>query len=61
MISFFIAIFILGLIILALAAFRIDYAMGRADGFVGDVLIILFASFAVSLLGMVGIAICTVR
>ena len=60
MISFFVAIFVQGMLILVLTAFRIDYELGRADGFIGDLLIVLLASVGVALLGMVGIVICTV-
>lgn len=60
MINFFGVIFILGLMILALAICRIDNELGRMDGYIGDLFVILLASGGITLLGMVGIVICTV-
>lgn len=54
MINFFIVIFILGTLILTLTAFRIDNELK------GDLVIIHLAGVGITLLGMVGIVICTV-
>jgi len=55
LISFFIVIFTLGMLILTLMVVRLDCELGRTDGYIGDLLIVLLASVGITLLGMVGI------